>query len=386
MTPLDVGTSQSVRAGLWLRDAALPLWSGAGIDPGTGGAVEALDHEGRPLLALDRRIRIHPRQAYVFAGAGQDLGRGDYLALSESLLAHGLAQRSPEGWLPARTSPDGRTSDHHNALYDLAFFVLAGAELTRAGRPQPELWSWLLEALDQLRDRNGRGWFETRHGATSEPRTQNSHMHLFEAATLAAEATGDAAWSEVREECLDLFRTVFLGPEGEVREFFDNDWRPVAEGQRVEPGHGAEWVYLLHRYGQLAGRDSGVDLDRMFGHIISWRDVSGFLPDAAALPGAAGPIRGVDTRRLWPQTELLKACRVQTARGRTLSPDLDPDAILRAMFRDYLEMPAVGGWYDQRSQTGTLVSQNMPTSSLYHLFVAFRDFLPQPPGRQPQGR
>src|SRR6185436_4684061 len=50
----------------WLRDGALPLWGGAGMDAGQGFFHEALTVEGLPHIA-PRRSRVQARQVFVFA-------------------------------------------------------------------------------------------------------------------------------------------------------------------------------------------------------------------------------------------------------------------------------------------------------------------------------
>ncbi len=58
----------------WLREAALPLWSTAGVDQSHGLFQEALSVEGRP-VDLPRRARAQARQAFVFAmAANQGFG------------------------------------------------------------------------------------------------------------------------------------------------------------------------------------------------------------------------------------------------------------------------------------------------------------------------
>src|SRR3954468_4539825 len=54
-----------------MLDHALPLWSGEGWDPATGGFVERLDQEGGPDRLAPRRTLVQARQIYCFAKAAQ---------------------------------------------------------------------------------------------------------------------------------------------------------------------------------------------------------------------------------------------------------------------------------------------------------------------------
>ncbi|WP_425053999.1 AGE family epimerase/isomerase [Psychromarinibacter sp. S121] len=354
------------RVRTWLCDHALPLWSTAGIDPSGAGAWEALEHDGTPQRSRDKRLRVMPRQAFVFASAHM-AGQGDYLALARDLFGFAMTRGfDPDtGHLAARLSPAGDILNAPHDLYDLAFMLLAAAALTEAGIDTSDALSRLKQSLNQLKA--PRGWYED--AAHSLPRRQNPHMHLFEAATELFRVTGDPDWRAVADECLGLFAEVFLQPDGRVLEFYTRDWTPVTEGQAVEPGHMAEWVWLLDRYelatGQGAGAEAGIDADAMFGAAIAARDGAGLLPDSL-LPAS-------DSRRTWPQTELLKACLARRRQGK---PELlHPDAVLAPMFAEYLETQVPGGWYDKRGLDGRLLSTDMPSSTFYHLHGACTAYL-----------
>ena len=360
MTQTPLAHSDRVRT--WLCDHALPLWSTAGIDPSGAGAWEALEHDATPQTTRDKRLRVMPRQAFVFASA-HAAGQGDYLTLARDLFGFAMTRGfDPDtGHLAARLSPAGKILSAPHDLYDMAFMLLAAAALAEARVDTSKDLARLEQSLSRLKA--PRGWFE--NAEHSLPRRQNPHMHLFEAATELFRVTGDPKWRAVADECLGLFREVFVQPDGRVLEFFTEDWAPVTEGQAVEPGHMAEWVWLLDRYEMATGEDMGVDTDAMFGAAIAARDGAGLLPDSLLPPS--------DSRRTWPQTELLKACLARRRQGK---PDLlHPDAVLAPMFAEYLDTPVPGGWYDKRGLDGRLLSSDMPSSTFYHLHGACTAYL-----------
>ncbi|MEM6388897.1 MAG: AGE family epimerase/isomerase [Pseudomonadota bacterium] len=341
----------------WLYDRALPFWAEAGIDPSGAGAWEALEHDGTPQRTRDKRLRVMPRQAFVFASAG-----GAYLPLARRLFDFAMARGfDPNtGHLAALLSPEGEILKAPHDLYDMAFMLLAAAALTEAGEDVAADLATLTEKLGWLKAE--RGWYETAEGAAKHPRRQNPHMHLFEASTELYRVTGDAAWRAIADECLSLFKEVFLQGDGRVFEFFNLDWS-AAESQAVEPGHMAEWIWLLHRYEVATGESAGVDLNAVWAATLKGQDASGLLYDSSE------PLS--ETRRLWPQTELLKASLVVGGTG-----DMTPERIAARLYAEYLDTEVPGGWYDKRRiSDGALISTDMPSSTFYHLYVAAVAFL-----------
>lgn len=346
---------------LWLETQVYPLWSGAAIDPATGVSWEALDHAGRPLRDIDRRLRVQARQAYCFASAG----RADLLDLGERqfrfAMDHGFDPAT--GNLVALFDRRlGILSAPHD-LYDLAFMLLAASALLRRGRLRADDLPRLEAGLARLKAPHG--WHET--AAHALPRRQNPHMHLFEAATELYRVTRAPRHLAIADECLGLLRDVFLQADGRLVEYFGADLSPLPwSRQAVEPGHMAEWVYLLNRYEWVTGRATGISLGRLFRAVRARRLASGFLPDTSQPPSR--------TRRLWPQLEYLRAALVMCWRGHALAPGDSPSAIMDRIRRDYLSTAVPGGWFDQRDAQGVLRSRLMPASSLYHLQLAIRAY------------
>ena len=345
---------RAARVRRWLLDDVLPLWRGPGVDEEAFGVWEALDHAGRPLQDLPKRLRVQARQSFAFSTMARVFGTDD-LCLAAQLfkdtLEYGVEKGS--GNLASLFDRHGGILAAPHELYDVAFMLLADAGLRLAGAPPDHSSDTLLSRLKAKR-----GWRENLI-SPDQPRRQNPHMHLFEA-SLAQHRAGVEGYLDIAEECLDLFRDIFLQPDGHVLELFDDNWRPVASGQRIEPGHIAEWIYLIDLYERETGRSSGIDLDRMFARVLASRDQTGFLSDASV------PI--VSTRRLWPQTEFLKAAIVMAARR--AAPQELADEIMDATFAAYFAAPERGGWYDQFDGEGRLVSSTMPASSLYHVLTA----------------
>lgn len=342
----------------WLEKEAFPLWSGVGLDHRTRTVWEALDHSGQPCRDMNRRLRVQVRQAYCFARSGRD----DLIALGSELfrfsMDHGFDPVT--GNLAALLDSGTRIIAAPHDLYDMAFMFLAAAALIEIGCDVRADLKTLDTALARLKA--DRGWYE--NAAKTLPRRQNPHMHLFEASTALYRTTGQKQYLNMAQECLGLFKDVFFQVDGHIFELFDADWSGVPGCQQmVEPGHMAEWIYLLDQYEQATGQNCGVDLELLTEAMLMCRDSIGALPDIF------GPAS--KTRRSWPQTELLKSVLVMQARGAKLPKDAMPDVVLDMLLREYLTTDVSGGWYDKRNLSGVLQSDNMPASTFYHILGAF---------------
>jgi mannose-6-phosphate isomerase len=167
------------------------------------------------------------------------------------------------------------------------------------------------------------------------------------------------------DEVAELALSRFIDPQsGALGEFFEADWSPrLDDGGQVEPGHQFEWAWLLGRWGKArddaraepaarrlfqAGR-RGFDLAR--GVVVNGLDAKLEVRDAGA--------------RLWPQTEHLKAA---LALG-------DGGAALEAAngLAAYLDTPVRGVWRERMRADGGFIEEPAPATSLYHLFLAFRE-------------
>ncbi|MGR3609903.1 MAG: AGE family epimerase/isomerase [Sulfitobacter sp.] len=348
----------------WINKKALPLWTSSGVDAATGAVWEALDHDGVPCADLNRRLRVQARQAFSFATSEDPSHRALALQLFRFAMDNGF---DPEtGNLAANFSPEVQIVSAPHDLYDLAFMLLAAAALIEAGFDIRSDLRRLEAELAKLKA--PRGWYENK--AHDLPRRQNPHMHVFEAATALYRVTGVVSFRTMAAECLSLLQECFLTPDGLILEYFDADWRPlVGKKQVVEPGHMAEWIYLIDRYEDATGRSSEVPLETLYAAVLARRDSFGFLPDRSD--------PATNTRRMWPQTELLKATLVMRHRKVVADEAETPDVILSRIQQEYLESPIPGGWYDSRTSDGELLSVNMPASTFYHIIVALRFYLSQ---------
>jgi len=377
----------------WMFEQALPHWHAHGVDRAHGGFVERLALSGVPDDVDFKRIRVQARQIYVFSHASLiDLNPArqarwqDAAAQGFDFLTQNYWQGPARGWAKTVT-PEGALLDMAADSYDQAFVLFASAWHYRASgdRRALEIVKQTLDFFDQyLVCATHGGYFEglsdTGELLRGPPRLQNPHMHMLEAMLALHQATGDAAYLKRGAHLFELFRTRFFDMDTRsLGEYFTREWQPVEgpQGQIVEPGHHFEWSWILHNFAKLAGDASAHDVAHLvfeFAHTHGINADSNLTYDEIDRSGKI--LRA--SHRLWPQTEALKAfvataehgpdAEAREAAGQRIAPAVD------AIFDNYF-FPGTGIWNDQIDATGKKVSEFVPATSLYHLFLAFAETL-----------
>jgi mannose-6-phosphate isomerase len=312
---------------------------------------------------------VQARQIYCYAKAAQ-IGwypKGREIALKglDYLLSKANAPDGRPGFVHALTR-DGAVQDPLRDTYDHAFVLLALANvytLDRDAQVRAEIDS-LCHFLDtQLRSPHG-GFLEGL--PASMPRRQNPHMHLFEAMIAAFDATHDTVFQNRAGDVFALFLANLYDKQKHLLgEYFEEDWSRI-EPVSIEPGHQAEWAWLLKGFERITGCPTGRFRGELLASALRYRDAAtGCLVDEG---DTAGNIKR-HTRRLWPQTEIAKAWIAQAESGEAGAAD-EARAALARLERHYLRHPVAGGWYDQFDRDGASLVSTIPASSFYHVLCA----------------
>lgn len=351
----------------WYVGLVLPLWARVGTDE-FGAFYESLDFSGRPLTGQARRVRVQCRQVHTFTGAA----RRGWLSEGEAIAARAF-RRLVETACPGdgargciHTLDDaGAVVSELRDLYDQAFLLLACA--SRVDAANDPIARGLADRTIAFLDRelaSGHGGF-LEDDERRTPRRQNPHMHLFEAFLALHAATRDDEWLSLARALERLFDARFFDREhGVLREFFNDDWTLDPEfGDRLEPGHMAEWRYLIDRFAALAGEDRARAKRLLYDGALKFAD-GPFLPNRARLGDAP---RGA--RRLWPQTEMLRASLLAARDGDGAAAVRALD-LIDALFATYFNQPTLGLWCDEYDADGAPIAKDVPASILYHIHEA----------------
>lgn len=371
MTSIDFDRVQR-----FLVDDALPFWGTEGTYD-NGCFVEHLDLAGCPVDPGYTRIRAQARQIYVFSHA-QHMGllpASDRLARSVDFFIRSAWLGADRGWA-RRITKHGALVDGDYDLYDVSFALFALGWHYLVAR-DPRCLTLAHETLDfmQAHARHPLGGFHNDQ-SRSLPRQQNPHMHLVEALNVWLSATGEARFAEMAESILQLFETRFCDSQsGALFEFFNEDWSRLAgpTGQIVEPGHQFEWAWIIGKNGQMAGKLRPDLMRRLIDSALraGFDHATGLTVDQVDGEGRVL----VASHRLWPQTEAIKAA---LAEHEFLGVDTRAriDSILNALFERFLDPgPQPGTWIDHYDAQWTSIVDKVPSTSLYHITLAFLELL-----------
>jgi mannose-6-phosphate isomerase len=351
---------------------SLPLWSREGWDSSRGGFVERLDSAGNADRLAPRRVRVQARQIYSYALAAQ-LGwypQGREIAMKglEYLLAKAKSPDGRPGFVHL-LDHDGRVLNPLRDTYDHAFILLALTtvyELSGEVRIREEMDSLAAFLDSELRSPHG-GFIEGIPATL--PRRQNPQMHLFEAMIAAFDATHDQVYQQRAGDLFGLFvASLYDARRQALGEYFEEDWSRI-EPLVVEPGHQAEWVWLLKGFERITGCPTGRYRAQLLDSALRFGDeATGCLIDEGDVEGKVRK----STRRLWPQTEIAKAWIAQAEAGEPGAEEQALDALAR-LHRHYLRHPVAGGWYDQFDRDGRSLVDAIPASSFYHVICAIAE-------------
>jgi mannose/cellobiose epimerase-like protein (N-acyl-D-glucosamine 2-epimerase family) len=356
---------QAERYRRWCSAVVLPFWADAGVDLKYGGFYEQLHFDGTPDLGAKRRVRVSSRQIYAFAHASY-LGWGDYSELVgwgvDYLVSKTLRVDAEPGFVHMLDA-QGKVCDARRDLYDHAFHILAFSWAYRITKDQQilTLAKSTLDFVEEAMASKSGGWQE---GVPANvPRRQNPHMHMFEALLALYEASKDESFLKRAADIITLLCERFIDPKtGWLFEFFDADFAPLHPAS-IEPGHMAEWCWLLHRYARLCAQSPSVLAVDMGRHADQLAEQGkGFLLNAFDAKGKARS----NARRLWGQTEWLKSMLARYENGDGAMA-VQAANLFDRFFNGYIDGQMPGLWMDEFDENGQPLSTHVPASIVYHL-------------------
>lgn len=352
---------------------SLKLWDKAGYDHEYGGYFEALDFKGNAITELDKRMRIHPRTIFAHV-AGTVWGYYDGLAVAEKAFNYITKHWwLPEGGFATLANRKGEVLDKTIFTYDHAFAMLGFGWLYKASGSKVH-HTWLHNVWDMLNSRliHSDGGFITSVPEPQSPiRVQNPHMHMLEAVLNLVQLFDDDIWRDAAKRLYGLFERYFCLPhEEKLREFFNDDWTPdIRMGHLLEPGHHYEWVWILEKYENLM-RERVPLIKPMYDFAILGSNKMGLGYNETDFEG--NPTR--PDHRMWIQTEVIKA-NISMYRKTKEEQYLEKTYNAWKLLFDKYLIEQYYVWYDELDDMGNNISTNSPTSTLYHLLIAFHEYL-----------
>jgi mannose/cellobiose epimerase-like protein (N-acyl-D-glucosamine 2-epimerase family) len=360
----------------FLTQETLPFWSTQGAYS-NGSFVECLDLTGKPADPGFTRVRVQARQIYVFSHAMLNgvYPQPDLCARATDFFIRSAWLGPERGWAKL-INKNGGLIDATSDLYDISFALFALGWRYRVSR-DPRCLKIAHETLDFLdaHMRHPLGGFKN-DAVSSQPRQQNPHMHLIEAMNVWIEASRDTRFLELADEIVTLFVNHFHDKSsGALGEYFKEDWTPAdgPAGDIVEPGHQFEWAWILGHYGRLSGCPQLDVMSRImtFGFSHGYDAATGLTIDQLGRDGRPLAM----SRRLWPQTEALKAC-LASAEFLGVTESEKITKIVDALFEHFLRPgPIPGSWIDHYHADWSPIADKVPTTSLYHLTLAFFELI-----------
>jgi N-acylglucosamine 2-epimerase/mannose-6-phosphate isomerase len=357
-------------------EEALPFWAANGQDHRGGGPIEslALDASG-PSAEAFKRLRVSCRQLYVFSHAEVLGWRNGADAADHHFAFLQKAWGGPEKGWPRTLDLAGAPLDTTPDLYDYAFvlFALGWRWRARKDKAALDLAHATMDLIDTRFAHPSGGFHHVLPPAL--PRQQNPHMHMTEAALVLLEGTGETRWRKLADDLVMLFKSrIARLPSGVLPEFFDDDWNPVPDepGRIVEPGHQLEWAWILAQHQRLTGADNAGAIMAL----VQFAESHGVDPVSRAVYNAISNDGAVIDAgsRTWPNTERVKGW-LGLAEITAQPPSQPVVESINLLFERYINPAPRGCWIDRYDADGRPSAATIPTSTFYHLFLAFAEAL-----------
>lgn len=357
-----------------------PKWHEAFRDPSLGGYYERLNRNFKPLLTGQRRLVSQCRQLSIYSHLAFSQSSCDYNSIREAfefIAARYHDAQSGHWWFSI--DDFGVVKDRYTDLYALSFVIFSFSHYYRAtgDNRARNLASEALKFIQTQFRMDGLSGYAESIGVDGRPlqklRRQNPHMHLLEACLFAHEVWGGDEYAAMADELVTLFYDYFFDKENAVvREFFNDDLSNHAgEGNKIEPGHAFEWVWLLKKHEAIrkdANHDEATLALLNAANKYGWDETYGGIYDTISPTGAVI----ADTKRIWPFCEALKANVLMLESGPDRQGLKDRTRDMVNVFKDKY-MDERGFWTEWLTRDLTAVTDYMPATTPYHVYFGIME-------------
>ncbi|MEM7618143.1 MAG: AGE family epimerase/isomerase [Pseudomonadota bacterium] len=362
----------------------VPNWFKLFSNNEKGGFHERIDSDGSP-IDLPRRLLTQCRQIIVYSNALQDNPQDTQYAakLEEGFSFVKENYHVPEtGGSIFSIDAEGKPADTKYDLYGHAFILLACAAYSKVN-DNPEINEFAKTTLNFIKDNfrfeQGEGFVEAL-GEDMKPlpemRRQNPHMHLMEASVYMYEASSDQDYLDMANEMLELFFDKLYDPETKtLGEFFNDDFtHHDTDGQLVEAGHHAEWVWLLKRYQEVsASKDPRITetMNDLFDFVVK----HGIDPEYGGVydeQNRDGSVVKAD-KRIWPGLETMRAAAIMANDDAYADQARKVVEDMVTLYQDkYIDFET-GKWNEYLERDLSVKTDYRPGTTPYHIFPVLRE-------------
>ncbi len=363
----------------------VPKWHEAFWDTDQNCFYERVNQHFKPILTGQRRLLTQCRLLATFSDASAyktcRLKTGILTPAFENILD--LYHVPETGGFIFSVDDDLNPLETHYDFYAQGFVIFAFSHYYRAtGDERAQDYAQAVLGFIQENFKLEQGYAEALDAALNLVpglRRHESHMHVLEGCLFAAETWPvDKRWSAFTDELVNLFFEKFYQAGGILlSEYYTGDLSPRGneEGQIIcEPGHAAEWIWLLKKHAILKGTPDCYDdtcqtlLDWAYDH--GWDEEHGGIYDELDADGHIVQ----DTKRIWPFAEMLKASALMldSAPDRDALKDRMTDMV--SVFNDHY-MQERGFWVEWLTRDLKPAVDYMPGTTPYHVYYGIMETL-----------
>jgi mannose/cellobiose epimerase-like protein (N-acyl-D-glucosamine 2-epimerase family) len=356
-------------------EKSIEKWVKSGYSKETGMFAESLTPNFESSNQGFLRLVVQARQIFV-CSEGSRIGIGDWEEVARNAL--GALQRNFRteelgGWKYSIGDSAKLESSHYD-LYGHAFVVLASAAYFRCSNDKigAELAEQTVRFIRRHFRHPVRGYFSVLDKNLRPVGTrleQNPHMHLLEA-LLWCWNSGiqfDGIENDISDLVTMLLDCFFDNETGTLTEVFSEDWTPHPNGgERIEPGHHFEWVWLLSMVIRCEIGVDCVSAKQVMNRLMKWGVIYGIDYERGGIYNVVSRFGVVlnDSKRIWPVTEAIKAFSIFDANSfRVIGMDLE-----ELLFNRYLNVDS-GSWNESLDVDLRPTTSVLPGTTLYHILM-----------------
>ncbi len=358
----------------FLFDKLLANWVSKGLDTKQGFSYESINLDWTRNKTGHLRLLTQCRQLYTFSHACQFKNilkwRNTLTPLFDFITTHYFMDNR---WIFS-LNDDLSIKNTQSDTYNLAFVLLSFSyyyKLTKDKRALLYIKQTHQFLQENMIAKTG-GFYEVYPINVNQTRRQNSHMHLLEGYIAAFNVTGDVFYKGTIQSLLDLALKHFYDQTTKtLREFFTENWLADPKiGNRVEPGHHFEWVWLLYQANNILPNSDYTDFAKQL-----W--LTATHHGMANNGGIYNQIDGNNyqeldkEKRIWPITEYLKAITVIPI-GKKEKLDRLENTLLFMKNHYFLDNGRWNEYLDEKNQAKDFP---LPGTSSYHIFLSLAEVI-----------